>query len=117
MVLPDIHGSRGGIPGYRASEFRNARSMNFSAPRIAGPTARMRRKTPVADQKTIAASRSSSPHQGARAGESGGLLRRRRRDAAARAARAIISVKRRKPNGQRSESAQPRYAVRASPTG
>jgi len=51
MVGPDIQGSSGGISRFRTSEFKNARSMNFSCPRMSGKQARMRRKTAVGIQK------------------------------------------------------------------
>ena len=61
--------------------------MNFSAPRIAGPAARISRKTPVDPQKRMAPSFSSSPHShhhhGARAAESAGARRRTKYETAA----------------------------------
>src|SRR5262249_62226573 len=72
MGKPDSHGSAGGMAGKRRRELRNARSMNFSAPRTAGPAARITRKTAVAPQKTAAANFSSEPQTGAVTAGSGG---------------------------------------------
>src|SRR6476659_9167378 len=102
MVFGDIHGSSGGMADHRVREFRNARSMNFSAPRISGTAARTSRKTAAGNQKKRAARFSSTPQKG----PGPGALRRRETNeipATARTARRIAP--REKPSGVASDSA------------
>ena len=92
--------------------------MNFSAPRIAGPAARMRRKTPGGRPEER--SRRASPRRpttAPAATESGADRRRTTRATAATAASAAIIVTRRKPNVVESERTQPTYATTARPIG
>ena len=57
MGDPESHGSSGGIESVVRQALKNAKSMNFSAPKIAGESAR----TPTAQRKAPAKIASSKP--------------------------------------------------------
>ena len=80
MVFPDIHGSSGGIAPWRAIELKNARSMNFSAPRISGTAARMTRKTPADAQNQSGRAALLAAPRAARSPSFGRLFRVRPQD-------------------------------------